>query len=178
MYTVTTKPFTRKCWHLLVSTVLLACIISFSAAAHQQKLAYTTISYNINTDNIEVMHRFLLHDAEHAVRKLFTKNADIITDPQTRSQFSAYMESKFHLEIFPPAPEKLQMVGHEADGRYLWIYQEMPMPETITSVAIRASVLHEIWPDQVNRVNIELGKNIDTLIFTAQSSKQSVEIKP
>ncbi len=41
------------------------------AAAHQQKIAITTVLFNPRTQNIEIMHRFNLHDAEHAVKALF-----------------------------------------------------------------------------------------------------------
>jgi len=177
MFTFTFRWITSKCYHLLAPTIILLNLASLSVSAHQQKLAYTTVSYNSNTENIEVMHRFLLHDAEHAVKKLFAKNADIIADPQTRSRFSEYMENKFNFRIYPATSNKLQMIGHETDGRYLWIYQEIPMPDTITEVSVNASALQEIWPDQVNRVNIELGQHVETLIFTAQSSTQNIKIK-
>lgn len=170
MFTSVKQPSTSKWQHLLVGVVLT--MLSISTSAHQQKLSYTSISHNSHTNSIEIMHRFLLHDAEHAVKKLFNKNADVIADATTRKQFATYVENKFHLKLFPTTSETLQMIGSEIDGSYLWIYQEMTMPETIREVAIGYSALREIWSDQINRVNIELNENTETLIFTAHSPAQ------
>ena len=34
--------------------------------AHQQKAALTTLRYNPRSNEVEIAHRFALHDAEHA----------------------------------------------------------------------------------------------------------------
>lgn len=172
MLTLAKQSSISKWRHLLIGVVLT--MLSISTNAHQQKLSYTSITHNSHTNNIEVMHRFLLHDAEHAVKKLFNKNADVIADATTRKQFATYVENKFHLKLFPTTSETLQMIGSEIDGSYLWIYQEMTMPETIHEVAISHSTLREIWSDQINRVNIELNENTETLIFTAHSPAQQI----
>lgn len=172
MLTLAKQSSISKWRHLLVGVVLT--MLSISTSAHQQKLSYTRISYNSHTNNIEVMHRFLLHDAEHAVKKLFNKHADVIANAATRKQFATYVENKFHLKLFPTASETLQMIGSEIDGSYLWIYQEMTMPETLHEMAISHSALREIWADQINRVNVELNENIETLIFTAHSPAQQI----
>ena len=46
---------------------LLFFVACGQAVAHQQKIAITTVLFNPRTENIEIMHRFNLHDAEHAV---------------------------------------------------------------------------------------------------------------
>lgn len=163
-----------KNWLVALFTGL--SLFSIQGYAHQQKLSFTTIAYNFNTNNIEVMHRFLLHDAEHATKLIFNKNADIIASEATRDEFSTYIEKTFRLTIYPESSQALTLVGNETDGRYLWIYQEMPMPNTIDTVEIRHDALQEIWPDQTNRVNIELGETTETLIFTTRNPIQSIQI--
>ena len=64
---------------LSVFVLLVASLGNNSAVlAHQQKAAETTVLFNKNSGQLEVMHRFYLHDTEHAVQKLFDKSADIL----------------------------------------------------------------------------------------------------
>ena len=60
--------------YIAIVILLLAAPLS----AHQQKEAITRVLFNPRTGNIEVMHRFLLHDAEHAVKELVDAKADIL----------------------------------------------------------------------------------------------------
>jgi hypothetical protein len=48
-------------------------LIANLAFAHQQKAAETTVLFNKKSHKLEVMHRFYLHDTEHAVQHLFNK---------------------------------------------------------------------------------------------------------
>lgn len=57
---------------LVVLTVICASFFSAQLQAHQIKAAITTVLFNQRTENIEVMHRFNLHDAEHAVKPCST----------------------------------------------------------------------------------------------------------
>ena len=68
----------------LIGTLLFA---AFFVSAHQQKTAFSTILFNPRTENIEIMHRFRVHDAEHAVKEILGKNADIIGSKKTQNQF-------------------------------------------------------------------------------------------
>ena len=66
-------------------TLMLGLILSAPfSSAHQQKSAISTISFNAKTHNIEIIHRFRMHDAEHAVKHIFGKNADIIKSDKTK----------------------------------------------------------------------------------------------
>ena len=56
---------------LLTLLTLLCCFGHSLSAAHQQKTAVTRILFNDSTGNIEVMHRFFIHDAEHAAGVVF-----------------------------------------------------------------------------------------------------------
>ncbi len=152
---------------LLLSNLLIAptFAIAESTNEHQQKMASTKVLFNPNTNNIEVMHRFDLHDAEHAVRLIFSKDADIIASDTTRETFTQYVAANFTLQTAPHKVAELSVVGYEIDGRYLWVYQEIPASKNITSITITHDALREVWPKQVNRVNIEMQGETKTLIF-------------
>lgn len=155
---------------------LLACLWVGSVAAHQLKSAVTTILFNERTGNIEIMHRFNLHDAEHAVGELFQKQqVDIHTDEKTRALFAAYVLDKFKLATAEGEPLPLSSVGYQVDGRDFWVYQETPVPKKVTGLEVGHKALQELWPEQQNLVNIEGKGEIKSLQFNANDDRLTVQ---
>ena len=146
---------------MLILGLLFAAPYSF---AHQQKSAISTVSFNPRTHSIEIMHRFRIHDAEHAVKHIFGKEADIIGSKKTQEQFSNYVRKHFSMFTADTAL-KLIDIGYENDGQFFWVYQETAEPATLKTLSIRHDSLQEIWPSQINTVNIEGKGKLQTMIF-------------
>lgn len=149
---------------LLVVTLLF--LMTNSVFAHQQKAAETTLLFNKRSGQLEVMHRFYLHDTEHAVQSLFDKGADILDSEVTQRQFANYVAEQFQLRSLAGEPLKLVNVGFEVDGKFFWVYQEAPQPESLTGLQLFNGALRELWPTQVNMVNIEGQGEVKTLYFS------------
>lgn len=157
---------------------LLAAILLFSgsAVAHQQKEAITRVLFNQRTGNIEVMHRFLLHDAEHAVQQIIGKHVDMLQSPDAQNKFAVYVHQRFQMLDQSGRELVLSPVGVELEGRYLWVYAETPINDDITAVTITHSALRDIWHDQVNLINIEKAGELVTLVFQGNVQQLSVDI--
>jgi hypothetical protein len=137
------------------------------------KSAVTKVLFNQRTGNIEIMHRFYVHDAEHAVKRLLDKSADLLAKQSTRDSFALYVSSHFQLKS-DGQDLKLSLVGNELDGRFFWVYQEVAIPKQLTQLQLRHDSLQNLWPEQVNVVNIEgLGK-VKNLKFNSQQKWQHV----
>jgi len=162
-----------------LSVLLLLLLIGGmpSVGAHQQKSAITRVLFNERTGNIEVMHRFLLHDAEHAVREIFGGEADILASRAVRERFAAYVGRRFELHA-DERPLTLAAVGSEIDGRFLWVYQETPIPDAFSSLSIRHDALRDIWPAQVNLVNVERGKDTRSVNFEGGLGQVDIRLSP
>ena len=156
-------------------TMLLLCVGAAPASAHQKKEALTEILFNTRTGNLEVMHRFLIHDAEHAVRQLVDSDADLIASEQAREAFAQYAVEHFALLGDDGEILQLQYVGQEMDSAFLWVYQEMPLPEKMSSLGVIHNALREIWPEQNNLVNVERNGNVQSLNFNGNIEWLSVE---
>ncbi len=166
------SPVQRACgWALLA---LAALLNSAGAAAHQQQAALTRVLFNVRSGNLEVMHRFLLHDAEHAVRVLFEPDADLLASAAAREQFAGYVQQRFSLLGVDGNPLPLQYVGQEVEGPFLWIYQELPIPAGLTSLGVIHDALRELWPQQNNLVNIERDGRVQPLNFHGTTQWLSV----
>lgn len=155
---------------LLVSAVVMLSGVSsltYSPVSygHQIKAAITTVLFNQRTQNIEVMHRFNLHDAEHAVKALFDKHADIMGDVKTQQAFADYVAKHFAILNSNAQPLELAKVGFELEGKHFWVYQETAEPPVLEGLKIRHDALRDLWPEQVNTLNVEGKGDIKTLTF-------------
>jgi hypothetical protein len=144
----------------------LLLLLSSNAFAHQQKAAITTVLFNPRTEHIEIMHRFDLHDAEHAVKMLFDKSADILDDKATQTEFAHYVADRFALLDEDNQPLALKLVGFESEGKWFWVYQETEQPPKLTGLKIKHDALRDLWPTQVNTLNVEGNGDIQTLTFS------------
>lgn len=143
--------------------------------AHSQKAAITRVLFNPRTENLEIMHRFFLHDAEHAVKAIFGGDADIIGSEKTRAQFAAYVHERFEVQDGAGDDLALQLLGHEVEGKFLWVYQETPAPKT-KALTMKHNALRDLWPSQINTVNVEGEHGIRTARFQGSVEIVTVDL--
>ncbi len=148
---------------LLVTANFVSTNLAF---AHQQKAAETTVLYHKRSGQLEVSHRFYMHDTEHAVQSLFDKNADIINLEKTQQQFANYVAKQFLVHSLTDKELPLSSVGYEVEGKFFWVYQETAIPEGLEGVKVYNGALRELWPTQINMVNIEGKGKVRTLYFS------------
>jgi hypothetical protein len=175
LVTVTIPFANTSTWLVGASVFGLNTLSASHAHAHQQKMSITTVLFNPRTNNLEVMHRFDLHDAEHAVKEIFNGDADIMKSKQTQADFAKYVSERFAIYNMNKAELPLLSVGTELEGKYFWVYQETPAPTELTGLYIQHNALRDIWHQQTNTINIEGKGNIQTLTFTDNTELLSVE---
>ena len=151
--------------------VRFAAVAWFAAAAcdyaiaHQQKAAITNVSYNPRSDSIEVVHRFYIHDAEHAMQLLHDPKASIVSDENVQKVFADYVADQFSLRLESGEELELDLIGYELERAFIYVYQESPGRLGTNSIRLSFSALHDIWPDQSNMVNVEIGDCLETVVF-------------
>lgn len=138
---------------ILICTLVLSGFVSTSFA-HQQKEAYISLLFNDRTGNIEVSHRFLLHDAEHGLGAVLKGAGDLSVDPLTQQKFFDYVQQHFAVATDNNELIVLEPIGYEVEGKFFWVYQEARIPKSKT-IKLRHSALHELWPTQTNHINVE-----------------------
>ncbi|MDP5135851.1 DUF6702 family protein [Rheinheimera baltica] len=158
---------------LLVGLLLLAGCCG-QLAAHEMKTALTKVLFNSRSGNIEVMHRFYVHDAEHGVKQLFDKSADLLNNEQTQQLFSHYVSEHFALTTLSGEAISLTLIGGQLDGRFFWVYQEVPVPSELSGLRVKHSSLQALWPSQVNTVNIEGRGEVKSISFDNKTGWQQL----
>ncbi|MCC4833031.1 MULTISPECIES: DUF6702 family protein [Shewanella] len=164
---------------IIAISLLFVAVFSFSTNtwAHQQKESYSNVLFNERTGNLEVQHRFYLHDAEHAAKRLFDSNTDLIKEPVSRDAFAYYVQDKFHIADDKQQTIKLNLVGTEVEGKYLWVYQETQINhQTMSSFYIKMESLQELWPSQLNYINVEREKQVKSLRLSAGDAWQHLSL--
>lgn len=156
----------------------LGLAMAGAATAHQQKEAVTRVLFNPRTGNIEVMHRFLVHDVEHALEQVEGRAADILASARDRERFAAYVHERFSMEDQDGQALTLSPVGVELDGKFLWVYAETPARAGIVKLSIRHGALRDVWRDQVNLVNVERGGVVRSAIFSGPATEAEVPLTP
>lgn len=155
----------------------LAVVATAGAQAHQQKAAITSVAYNARSQSIEVVHRFYLHDAEHAMQQLGDPRDSIVSDPDVQKAFADYVAQHFSMTPEGGDPLELTLVGYELERAYIFIYQEARgWTGEASSIDVGFSALLDIWPDQSNMVNVELGPCVKTVIFEGRKKDSTVQI--
>ncbi|MCL1067859.1 hypothetical protein L2735_13770 [Shewanella olleyana] len=157
--------------------LIAAMSICGKSWAHQQKESYSNVLFNERTGNLEVQHRFYLHDAEHAAKRLFDSNVDLLKEPVSREAFAYYVQDKFHIADNNQQVIKLNFVGTEVEGKYLWVYQETQINhQTMNSFYIKMESLQELWPSQLNYINVEREKQVKSLRLGAGDAWQHLTL--
>lgn len=152
-------------------------VLAAPAAAHQQKEAITRVLFNPRTGNIEVMHRFILHDAEHASHQLLGISADLLGSQADRNRFEAYVHARFELRDQDERLIELTPVGNEIEHGFLWVYAEAPIPEGLRALTISHRALRDVWADQVNLVNVEQDASVKSALFSEGSDAITLQLK-
>lgn len=158
---------------LLMLLVSVSALSIEPAMAHQQKETYSTLSFNTRSKSLEIVHRFYVHDAEHALGQMLGKKVDLIKDKKAQQAFGTYIDQHFQLKtLSAKQPLKIHFIGQEVEGRYLWVYQEVPQftrQETLHGqthlpkphgLKIKMNALQELWRRQVNQINIETADKV------------------
>ena len=165
---------------LRLGSILLGLLLISTGEAHQQKNAVTRILFNENTGNIEVMHRFFIHDAEHAAGLIFGERQMLAESRESRQLFRSYVINRFSIEAsFHEGNSEvlgLSYVGEEVDGQFLWVYQEIPAQDDIMAFTIVNLTLRDVWSDQSNLVNIERDGRIYSLTFDGSAEVLTVKL--
>lgn len=175
-----TARHSRRTLLVLGACVICLCLFAVTALAHQQKTAVTRILFNPNTGNIEVMHRFFIHDAEHAAGQIFGERQTLAESGESRQLFGSYVINRFSVEADysdgSSEPLALNYVGTEVDGQFIWVYQEVAAAEGIVGMTIVNLALRDVWSDQSNLVNIERDDKIYSLTFENAAEMLSIEL--
>jgi len=157
----------------------MLCIAALSHADRQPG-SLSTIKTSPTTGNIEVIHRLHNHDAEQGVIAVHGDRSLTLDKLEGRARLALYVEERFIVAGVTDdgigAPLALELVGAELDGDYILVYQEYN-GELPTRIAVQNGILRDVFPEQVNHVNISTGAEVRSLTFRNDDKWLSTDLK-
>ena len=161
-----------------LAACVMAVLFASEALDHSQNTAVTEDLFNPRSGMIEVAHRFSLHDAEAAVFDAAGARRDLAVSSEAQAAFASYVASRFALGGADGAEIELVVLGTEVEGAFLWVYQEGDVPPETSELRVRHAALQDVWPQQINQVNVKRGDMRKTLVFVAGAGEQRASLTP
>lgn len=158
---------------VVAALVLLLALIP-SVSAHRYFFGLTEISVNENTEAVEIIHQYTLHDVQQALKKHLGKDFKI-DQSNSEAQIRDWVNEKF--ELTDPQGNKVvpNWVGLEADYQKIWIYQELPKRDNLCQWEISNTLLMNSFSAQVNTINVVDDYGNRSLILTTENTADTIK---
>lgn len=157
----------------------MLCIAALSFADRQPG-SLSTIKKNPSSGNIEIIHRLHNHDAELGVMAAVGDRTLTLDQLAGRAQLALYVEERFLMARLDGenvgAPLALRLIGAEVDGEFVLVYQEFT-DELPARFAVRNDILRDVFPEQINHVNIAMSGEVQSLTFRGDDDWQVTSIE-
>lgn len=165
----------RKGWRL--AWLLLGLCLCLDVWAHRMPLGMTTVVYNPVTDSVEIVHRLHRHDAEQAMLEVIAEPGVDLMEVAVQARLALYVEAHFQIaRVVDGKPDRvlaLELVGAELEGDYVLVYQELP-GQLPSEISVRDDILRDLFPAQVNRVNVTTDAGTRSLVFKQDDGWQQL----
>lgn len=157
-----------KLRHIALLTGAATLFIAAASLADRQPGSLTTIKANPNSGNTEIIHRLHGHDAELGIVTALGDRSLTLDKLIGRARLALYVEERFNIALTTVdgigAPLDLELIGAEPDGEFVLVYQELK-GQLPAQVAVRDDILRDVFPEQVNQVNVAAGGEVRSLTF-------------
>lgn len=160
---------------LFALALIILAAAPVAGAAHRLHAALTTVEWRDSAGSLEVTHRLFAHDFEQWLGRNAPGEGRDLAHLEARARAALYAERHFALSNGEGEAIPLTTLGAETEGEYLYVYQEALMDSPPAGLTVDNSLLHDLWRDQINHVNIDLGQGVKTLIFTKGDPARRIE---
>ena len=156
-----------------LSGAALWAAFPLSAFAHREKKTLTTVEWNADTQMLNVIHSYHLHDAETALA-----DAGIIDKPdlfslKARAKLALYTAKHFSLS-YQGKEIELNIIGAETEAKTVYVYQQAKMQTPPNALTVSASMLRDIIKGQLNNVDVNLSGEIRSVQFKKNDGPKKV----
>lgn len=159
---------------------IAAVLFAAHVGAHRMPGSISTVKRSASGDTIEIIHRLHTHDAELGIAATLGKRNISLDTLADRAQLALYVEERFAIAVI--AGQKvggklaLELVGAETDGEFVLVYQEFA-GELPSRVAIRDDILRDVFPEQINHVNIATGGEVRSVTFSDDDEWRTLNLE-
>lgn len=163
----------RRLLHLAVATTAGVSLTVWrqDAFAHRSHVTLTRVTPNARTGRWEFVTAIHYHDA---LRLLAVRGVrDDVQPASVEGRARLALEVERGFRWLAPTGERLQpsTVGAELEGDNVYVYQELPTPTATGRYAVEATLMQDVFPDQVNNISLEFALPRTTLRLSRQQPR-------
>ena len=157
-----------------VATLALLLALIPSVSAHRYFFGLTEISSNKNTNAVEIVHQYTLHDVQQALKKRLGKEFRL-EQSDAEKQIQDWIHENFQLTNSRGEAVVPSWVGFEADYQKIWIYQEVPKRDNLCQWKLSNTLLMNSFSAQVNTINVVDNYGNRSLILTIENTSDTIK---
>ncbi len=155
--------------------MLAGSLVLLASFRHDFHSSLTEVQYNTQTKTLEVSLRIFTDDLQTALTKASGKTVRLEKNAAPSDQvLRQYLAQHFAVIDAKNTRKPMTWVGKELTVDVIWVYVEIPITENINGLRLENSILHELFDDQINIVNIIQNKQKKTYLFKPDQAVQTV----
>lgn len=159
-------------------SALAALFLGLTAVvhAHALKLSVTEAVFNRDTGRLELAVRLFADDFEEALTKEAGRRVPVDKPELLNPAADAYLRK--HLRVTSADGEARQLVwsGVEVTATHVWLYADVALPGGVVGATFAVTFMHDLYPDQLNSLQLRDGDFKQALIFVQGTG--AVTVKP
>lgn len=152
------------------ASVWLALVAPLSLA-HRAHVTLTRVTPNLRSGQWEIVHAIHYHDA---LRLLAVRGVrDDVQPASVEGRARLALEVERSVRWFAPNGSLLKpvTVGAELEGDNVYVYQELPAPKISGRYAVESTLMHDVFPEQVNNISLDFAVPRTTLRLSRQQTR-------
>jgi len=156
--------------------LLLSFLISPQLIAHEYYVSVTTLTYNGETETIEITFKLFTDDIERKLEEHKEVRLKLGADTEyneANSLIDQYLKKRFKLSINKKDVD-LVWLGKEVEMDITWCYYEIKNIKSFESIQIENKILIDYKDEQVNLVHLELTSASKSLTFNRSKTKLGI----
>ncbi|MFZ5972139.1 MAG: DUF6702 family protein [Bacteroidota bacterium] len=150
---------------------MMAFVFSLLVGLHPIHVSITEVTHNEKVKALQLTVRIFIDDLETSVRNQVKEpELDLLTpgkDRTTDALVKAYLAERFFVKVDKKLT-KQNYLGHEIEGPAMVCYIEIENIKKFTSLEITNRVIHEIYDDQSNLVNVNYQDKVKSMRLTVE----------
>lgn len=154
---------------LAMATMLAMVSLAPQAVAHRGHDAMSVVTFGPE-GQVTVSHRFEAHDLEPALAEIAPNAQTSLDDPDAIAELKTYLLAHFAMQADGVAVP-LTVASIDIGVRDVRVDYAGTVAGRPKAVALKSTILRDIYPRQVNQVSVRRGQYVQTVRFSGDEVK-------
>ncbi len=145
---------------------------------HDYHIGLSEVDYNAKNKSLETSIRIFTEDLEDAIHELSGENLHLNTEKEL-DDAQAYIQKYLQKNVVFKVNNKeksYKYLGREYEDDVIWMYLEVENVKRIKTLYIKNALLHDLFEDQINIVNVHIGDKETGEVLKKDSPSLEIEL--